>query len=210
MKHYVYKLIEISTNEFYYGVRSCKCNPIDDSYMGSMVTWKPNKDNLIKEIVSEFDSREDAINFESKLIEESIKHPLNKNYHTGAGLSFNGKAHSNETKQKVSNTMSGRNVGKNNPFYGRKHTAETIDKIVESQTGTTHSDETKRKMSESALSIDRSSYNYKRTKVQHIPTGKIYDSVYNASKDLGISRGKIHKDITSRTIDKNKLQFKLV
>ena len=82
MYHYVYKLTEESTGNFYYGSRTCRCEPNDDSYMGSMSTWKPNKKLLKKEIIkSDFISREDAIIEESKLITNSIKNPLNMNFH---------------------------------------------------------------------------------------------------------------------------------
>ena len=82
MYHYVYKLTEESTGKFYYGSRTCICEPNDDSYMGSMLTWKPNKKLLKKEIIkSDFTSREDAIMEESKLITNGIKNPLNMNFH---------------------------------------------------------------------------------------------------------------------------------
>ena len=48
MKHYVYKLEDKKTKEFYFGSRSCKCEIINDKYMGSPKTWKPNKDKLVK------------------------------------------------------------------------------------------------------------------------------------------------------------------
>jgi group I intron endonuclease len=193
MKHYVYKLTESITNEFYYGVRTCECNPNTDSYMGSMIAWKPNKDNLIKEIISEFNSREEAVKFESNIIRENIQHPLNRNYHTGVGMAFYGKSHSNETKEKVSNTMNGRHVGKDNPFYGRKHTSETLKKMSDSLQGGTHSDETKKKMSESATNINRSGYKLKRKKVLHIESGVVYISIYMAAKELGMNRSTIRK-----------------
>jgi hypothetical protein len=80
--HYVYKLTEESTGYFYYGSRTCRCKPVDDSYMGSMTTWKPNKNCLKKEIIKlDFENREDAITEESKLILENIKNPLNMNFH---------------------------------------------------------------------------------------------------------------------------------
>jgi hypothetical protein len=82
MYHYVYKLTEESTGYFYYGSRSCRCEPIDDLYMGSMCRWKPNKKLLKKEIINyTFISREEAIIEESKLILENIKNPLNMNFH---------------------------------------------------------------------------------------------------------------------------------
>lgn len=36
---------------------------------------------------------------------------------------------SNETKQKISNAKKEKNSGKNNPMYGKKHSAETRDKL---------------------------------------------------------------------------------
>jgi len=80
---YAYKIIDKTTNEFYYGSRSCYGNPTDDnSYMGSMVTWKPNKENLIKEILKDdFNSRDELMEYESNIIKENINNPLNRNYH---------------------------------------------------------------------------------------------------------------------------------
>ena len=65
MKHYLYKIINIETNQYYIGVRSHK-DPQTDKYMGSSSIWtkdwiKENKDILIKEIIDEsFQTREDA------------------------------------------------------------------------------------------------------------------------------------------------------
>ena len=39
MYHYNYKITNISTGEFYIGVRSCKCSIEEDSYMGSSSIW---------------------------------------------------------------------------------------------------------------------------------------------------------------------------
>jgi hypothetical protein len=81
MKHYVYKIEDIITGEFYFGSRSYNGNPIDDLYMGSMKTWKPIKSNLIKIIINDtFTNRDSATIYEKKIIKESINHPLNRNY----------------------------------------------------------------------------------------------------------------------------------
>jgi hypothetical protein len=81
MKHYVYKIEDKKTGEFYFGSRTCKCNIDEDRYMGSPVIWKPNKENLYKVILkSDFESREDALLYEKELVEKNIKHPLNRNY----------------------------------------------------------------------------------------------------------------------------------
>jgi hypothetical protein len=134
MKHYVYKIEDIITNEFYYGSRSCKCNPNDDKYMGSMQTWKPNKINLIKTILKDdFLTREDAILEESILISNGINDALNRNYHI---------------PNKGFHTVGyGYWTGKVGPHFGFKHTEETKQKQKHMMLGTTHSDETKSKMS---------------------------------------------------------------
>ena len=85
MKHYVYKLENPATKEFYYGSRTCNCNPEDDVYMGSMTRWKVDKTILTKTIIkSDFDNRILATEYEAALIYEHIKNPLNRNYHIPA------------------------------------------------------------------------------------------------------------------------------
>jgi|LauGreDrversion4_2_1035121.scaffolds.fasta_scaffold96061_1 hypothetical protein len=82
MYHYVYKLQHIETGEFYIGSRSSKNHPTMDTYMGSMKTWKPDKQKLIKTILkSDFPDRESAILFESNEIINNIDNSLNRNYH---------------------------------------------------------------------------------------------------------------------------------
>jgi len=82
MNHYVYKVIERETKQFYIGSRSCKCLPKEDiNYLGSMCVWKPNKTKLEKIIIKQkFKNREDAIIYEIKQIIKYIENPLNENY----------------------------------------------------------------------------------------------------------------------------------
>lgn len=54
-----------------------------------------------------------------------------------------------EHKRKMSEAHKGKGLGKNNHFYGKKHSKETRLKLSESHKGHIHSEETKRKMSES-------------------------------------------------------------
>ena len=81
MKHYIYKLTDPITGQFYFGSRSHP-DPENDSYMGSMVSWTPeDKSRLVKEIIKDdFETREDAIDFEDEIIGEYIDNPLNENY----------------------------------------------------------------------------------------------------------------------------------
>ena len=57
---------------------------------------------------------------------------------------MNGKKLSEETKNKISNTIK----GENHPWYGKKHLEETKRKISESRKGLKLSEETKRKIGE--------------------------------------------------------------
>jgi group I intron endonuclease len=209
-KHYVYRLTDKVTNEYYYGVRTCYCPIEEDTYMGSMKVWKPNYDNLIKEIVCEFDNRKDATNFEAYLIIKNMKNPLNRNYgwHIFGEMGFYGKKHDTETKQRISEAMKKYDrSGENNPFYGKTHSEESKRKIVEAQLGAAHSKKTKIKMSESAKNIDRSDYNLNRKKIEYIPTGEVFISMYEASKKLGTSRNRIRRHINNEVPN---VEFKLI
>ena len=82
MYHHVYRLDHLETNEFYIGSRSSKVHPSLDPYMGSMYTWKPDKTKLKKSILrDDFESRDDAMQFEADTITTCINEELNRNYH---------------------------------------------------------------------------------------------------------------------------------
>jgi hypothetical protein len=105
MKHYVYKLEDIKSGEFYFGSRTCHTNIEDDTYMGSPKTWKPNKENLQKIILkSDFENREDAILYEKNVVEKNIKHPLNRNYSIpNTGFYYGGEPNTNPNYGKIHN-----------------------------------------------------------------------------------------------------------
>jgi hypothetical protein len=116
MKHYVYKLEDVKTGEFYFGSRTCYCNIEDDRYMGSPKIWKPNKSNLRKTIIeSNFKSREGALLYEKDIIKYNINNPLNRNYSIpNTGFYYGGepetnpnygKVHTNEWKDEQSKRM---------------------------------------------------------------------------------------------------------
>ena len=60
-----------------------------------------------------------------------------------------GLARSEETKQKMSKAHKGKHIGSSNNFYGKTHSDETKQKISESSKKRTHSDETKKRIGES-------------------------------------------------------------
>ena len=175
MKHYLYKITNIETNQYYIGVRSHK-EPIIDKYMGSSSIWtrdwiKKNKDILIKEIIDDaFQTREEANIGEVKLLEEcelddlcinclykripshlGIKQSeewIAKRIHSGEKAPMYGKNHTEETKQRISNTLKGRIISE-----------EAKEKIGNTHRGKVLSEETKKKISE--------------TKKQKIASGEI-------------------------------------
>lgn len=82
MYHYVYRLDHIETSEFYVGSRSSKVHPSLDNYLGSMIRWKPDKTKLKKTIIKDdFETRQEAIDFEVLEITKVINDDLNRNYH---------------------------------------------------------------------------------------------------------------------------------
>jgi hypothetical protein len=88
MHHYTYVLWDEQTSEYYIGVRSCYCEPNDDDYQGSMVTWKlsdARKAKLKKRVLVEYSTREEAEYWEAVAIEEHILNPYNRNFHLPGG-----------------------------------------------------------------------------------------------------------------------------
>lgn len=164
MKHYLYKIINIETNQYYIGVRSHK-DPEKDKYMGSSSIWtkswiKENKDKLIKKIIDDsFQTREEANIGEVNLLQKyelddycinclykripshlGVKQSeewIKKRIHYGEESPMYGKHHTAETKQKISNKLK-----------GRKITEEAKEKIGNAHRGKIVSEESKRKQSE--------------------------------------------------------------
>lgn len=69
--------------------------------------------------------------------QENLTFPLALKHRSEAVLGdknpFFGKKHSNETKEKISNSRIGKYSGSNNPFFGKKHSEETRRKISEAR-----------------------------------------------------------------------------
>jgi group I intron endonuclease len=68
---------------------------------------------------------------------------------TNGGDGIEGYSHTQKTKNKLSKVF----IGKKNPFYGKKHSPETLEKMREASKNRKrkpHSEDTKRKMKESA------------------------------------------------------------
>ena len=175
--HYVYYSYE-DFGRGYIGSRTCDCPPEEDNYFGSFYdkTFIPTN----KIILETFDNREEALDAEIKLHQfyDVARNPhfANQSKQTSTGFSAEGVVRSEEYKKKMSASMKRREYqrewsekakqnrrsyeGENNPFYGKTHTEEVRNKIVENMKksyqekgnhpwiGRKHSEESKRKMSE--------------------------------------------------------------
>jgi len=155
MYHYVYKLELPETKEYYFGSRTSKVEPIKDVYyLGSMKSWKPDKKKLVKTIIrSDFENREECIRYERELI---IKHRLdclNRNAHIpgvgfltiglGQYIDENGKIY------RVSKEDELVEKGILKPFWeGKKHNEESKKKMSKSALGKVLTEDTKKKISD--------------------------------------------------------------
>jgi hypothetical protein len=158
MYHYVYKLELPETKEYYFGSRTSKVEPTKDIYyLGSMKCWKPDKKKLVKTIIKfDFENREDCIGYERELIIKYRFDSLNMNAHIpNSGFNTIGLGQYVDEKGKVYRVSKNDELvlnGELKPFWsGRKHSDESKKKMSESALGKKMSDESKKKMSESAL-----------------------------------------------------------
>lgn len=135
MKHYLYKITNLQSHQFYIGVRSAK-DPYNDKYMGSSSIWtkewiKNNKELLKKEILNDsFLDRDSANLAEVELLKQykdddlcinclydiipshlgrkQSQEWINKRIKSGEQANMYGKHHSEETKKIISEKMKGR------------------------------------------------------------------------------------------------------
>ena len=90
--HYLYKTTNLINNKYYYGIHST--NNIDDGYLGSgtylrRAIRKYGKDNFKREIIKQFDNRDELVNAEQEIITETVikdKYCMNCQY---GGEGFN-------------------------------------------------------------------------------------------------------------------------
>lgn len=154
MFHYTYRLDLLETGEYYFGSRSSKVEPLKDSYMGSMKSWKPDKTKLVKTIIrDDFENRQDCMLHERQLIIEHISDLLNKNaYIPDVGFVTVGLGQYIDENGKVFRLSKDDKLvlnGKLKPFWeGKHHSNESKYKMSQSALGRKISDDTKKKMSE--------------------------------------------------------------
>lgn len=167
---YIYKVTNPQTGEYYIGSRKSQNKPEDDTnYKGSMITWKVDKSLLVKEILEYgFENIESLRESESSLIKECIKDPLNKNNHIpnkGFYLKehteeskekMRGRIVSEETKEKLKNRIVSEETKEKLRLAWKSRkpiTEETRLKMSEAKRNM--SEETKRKISDSHIGVNR-------------------------------------------------------
>lgn len=145
MYHYTY-LILGEDGRFYYGHRSCDCDPRDDEYMGSCrdSSFKPKKKRILKEFS----------NLDLAIIEEMRIHVTkdvgpNPRYANGVtmrpnGMSRRGVPVSVEARQKMSTAHA-----------GKSHSEETKQKLREKQKGIPKSNAHRKNMSKARSGLRR-------------------------------------------------------
>ena len=157
---YVYKLTHKETGQFYIGFR--KANKVNSNqdlglkyFSSSSRVKKLGFENFNIEILAEFFNWEDALNFEQNTIKENFTNNLclNRYYNINDTYKFGMQSY-----------------GKENPFYGRKHSQESKD----------------------LLSLNKSGINHPRS-IPVIVNGIIFITITNAAKILKYDKGDLSK-----------------
>ena len=148
MYHYTYILLDPESKMKYIGMRSSKCKPEEDTYMGSSYAMTIyDKRRCDKLILEEFNTREEAFHHEIKLHNQFEVHTnpefwnLSKQTSTKFISNRKGCKLTEEHKRKCSEALKGRKM----PEVTEEHKR----KIAAARTGTKASDELKKKLSES-------------------------------------------------------------
>lgn len=159
---YVYMLTHRMTGQFYIGYRCANKMPAEvdlPKYKSSSKLIKEmGFDNFDWKILCEFDSGEEAYDFEQKLIKKNIDSPLclNQNYFDGGGVRMRLTSHSMESIQKIKSARANQapfseetrkkmsEAKKGKP--GRKLSPEEIENIKRINTGRIVTTDTRAKL----------------------------------------------------------------
>ncbi len=105
---------------------------------------KYSANNWEHKVLFETDNKVIALEKEKYYIEKFDTFKNGYNSTTGGEGGYN---YSEEARKKMSKAKKGKMLGKDNPFFGKKHSKETIAKMIKSREGYKHSEETKEKIS---------------------------------------------------------------
>jgi hypothetical protein len=163
--HYVYLTCESKTGRLYWGVRSCKCHPEKDPYMGSHrdTTYQPD----LKWVWHTFSSREEAETAEQLLLKlfNSVESSTFANLSSAQWKQWNwvGSHHTPQTRE----LLSKQKTGEGNPQYGKTTSQKQKDAVRKASTGRQDSPlTTKRKQ---LAQKENAKLNKKGTSIYHDP-----------------------------------------
>lgn len=125
-------------------------------------------------------------------LSEETKHLLSQKL-SGENNPWYGKKHTNEELEKMSVNRKGKCAGENNYWYGKNLSEETKLKISKSKTGKVTSEETKRKQSEAHLGNKNKSA---KSVLQFSQDGiflKEWNCIMNIKRELGIDNSSVVK-----------------
>lgn len=133
--HYVYRITNLDLHKHYYGSRTSKCQPKDDLGIIYFSSSK-NKDFIQDQklyptrykykIIKEFSCKDQALLFEIKM-HNKFDVGRNENFYNRAKQTSTSFSFSNLGQKRPDHST--RMAGSNNPFFGKKHTEETLDKL---------------------------------------------------------------------------------
>lgn len=137
---------------------------------------KYGEDSFKYEIVYETDCLDDLNLAEQAWIcKENCLAPKGYNLVHGGG-NTKGYSHTDETKELMRSLKLGGYLGKDNPFYGKRHSKETRERLSKAHIGKKLTETHRSKIAEA-----------NKVKVRNVTTGEIFDSVKEASQSVGVA-----------------------
>lgn len=141
MKYYVYKLTNKTNGKIYIGFHGSNKDFLEDNYYGSgflikKALEKYGKENFYREVLFVYESEEEAKEMERSIVNEEF---LNRKdvYNLALGGSGGGL------------------LGEKNPFFGKKHSEETLQILSDKGKERTHTEETREKISNSLKNSEK-------------------------------------------------------
>jgi len=138
MFYTVYKTTHIESGKIYVG--SHKTLDLNDDYLGSgkylkRAILKYGPSAFSREILHVFSTPEEMFSKEAEIVtEDFVKRDDTYNMKIGGfggwdHIDNKGRTFSAQSRERMSKTKAKMYIAEGNPFYGKKHSAETVDKI---------------------------------------------------------------------------------